>query len=75
MAHELGSAVDEASPAETQCDLPVQPAGRVDGGGQRQTQVSHAGVLLSMLSQDVAHILREGQSAGIKDCQEPSSSS
>lgn len=58
---ELGSTVDQPSPAHAQCGLPVQPAGLIDNSGQRQTQVSHAGVLLSMLSQDVAQLLSEGQ--------------
>lgn len=66
VVHELGGAVDEASPAHAQRGLPVQPAGLVDDGGQRQTQVGHAGVLPSVLSKGVAQALRAGQSERIK---------
>ncbi len=62
MVQELGGAVDQASPAHAQCPLPVQPASLVDVGRQRQTQVCNNEVLLSMLSEDVTQILREGHS-------------
>lgn len=54
----------QASPAHAQCDLLVEAAGLVDGGGQSQAEVGHALVPLSMLSERVAHSLREGQPEG-----------
>ena len=66
VAEELGGTVDEASPAHAQCGLPVEPAGLIDDGGQRQTQVGCAGVPLSVLSKDVAQVLGEGEPGGIK---------
>lgn len=58
---------------QAQCCLPVQPAGLVDSGGQRQTRVRHTGVLLRMLSQGVTQIPGEGQSEGT-ECEDRSSS-
>lgn len=66
VVHELSCTVNQTSPAHAQCGLLAQPAGLVDGGGQRQIHVSNAGVLLSMLSKDVTQFLREGQSESIK---------
>lgn len=63
MVHEVCGAVDQASAAHAQCGLPVQSAGGVDISRQRQTNIGHARVLLSVLSQDVAQILRDSQSA------------
>lgn len=60
--HETGGAVGQASHAHAQCDLPVKPAGLVGDVGKRQIPVSRTSVLLSVLGQDVAQILAEGQS-------------
>lgn len=70
---EFSGAVDQASPTQAQCCLPVQPAGLGDSGSQRQTRVRHTGVLLSVLSQGVTQILGEGQSEGT-ECEDRRSS-
>lgn len=61
LLHDLCGAVDQASSEHAQCGLLVLRAGLVEGGGQGQTEVGHARLLLSVLSERVAQLLGECQ--------------
>lgn len=64
LLHQLSSSVGQASPAHAQCALPVRSTAFVHDRGQSQILLFYAGVFQSMLSEDVAQLLREGQSVG-----------